>query len=112
MARGKKADVKIIQLLKITNAVKILHLLKITRLVKIDHLVKIDRLVKIHDIDDPQKNTGISINLRFSKSTAIKPVTIKMGDPIFKAYGAPSSWTMRDDTPDDELIFVPPATPE
>jgi hypothetical protein len=31
---------------------------------------------------------------------------------IFKAYGAPSSWTLRDDTQDDSTLeFVPPTTP-
>jgi hypothetical protein len=59
-----------------------------------------------------QRNVGVSINLRFSKSTALKIVTVKMGDSIFNAYGAPSSWTLHDDTQNDsELEFVPPTTP-
>ena len=56
-----------------------------------------------------QRNTGIAISLRFSKPSAYKKVQVTMGDEIFKAYGAPSSWRMREnDTDDDDLTFVPP----
>jgi hypothetical protein len=56
-----------------------------------------------------QRNTGISISLRFSKTSAYKKVQVVTGDEITKAYGAPSSWRMRENqTDDDELAFVPP----
>ena len=60
-----------------------------------------------------QRNVGVLLNLRFTKSTAIKPVTVTLGDQIFNAYGAPAAWTLRDDTSDDmDLKFVPPSAPE
>jgi len=57
-----------------------------------------------------QINTGIAISLRFAKTSAYKKIQVEMGDKIFKVFGAPSSWRLREslETDDDEINYSPP----